>query len=326
MLYQHKQTQTFHRHRQTTKHKTQSGVVLVVALFIVALIAGMSFVMMSRIARDTSRTTLMLRQSFAAYYAQGAQLWAKDQLRTNWEQQKANRVIDQMPSTMPTVDVAGYKIESTIYDMQARININNASNQEGQEQLLRLINVVAPKFPETEARNLVKAIADWITPGGGQQADLNEYYLKLSPPYRPAHRPMVSISELRLVKGMTPALYDAISPFVTALPNATMVNPQTAAPEVLATLSQTMTLETGKALAILRKTTPIISTQVFANLDVAKTHQVQADKLTVASSYFLLKTDVSIEKQHLVLYTLLERQVSSGKAAVNIIWQSKGVW
>ncbi len=145
-------------------------------------------------------------------------------------------------------------------------------------------------------------------------------------PYRAAHRMMYTPSELRLVKGVTPTLYNSLQPFVTALPEVTQININTAPAEVLMLLSPTMTPDIAKSIVALRSGKPFVTPQAFADSDIAKNHQITADKVTVLSSYFLVVTNVTIENQHLVLYTLLQRAVKDKKAIVNILWQSKGVW
>jgi type II secretory pathway component PulK len=55
---------------QPRYRKEQQGVVIVIALFIVALVATMAYAMMVRIERDTRRTSLILRNTQAEFYAQ----------------------------------------------------------------------------------------------------------------------------------------------------------------------------------------------------------------------------------------------------------------
>jgi type II secretory pathway component PulK len=71
---------------------------------------------------------------------------------------------------------------------------------------------------------------------------------------------------------------------------------------------------------------PFTTIEMFKNLDVVKNNQISTDKITLISAYFLVETDVTIEKQHIVLYTLLQRLTNANKASINILWQSKGVW
>lgn len=302
----------------------QRGVVIVVALFFVALVATMAYLMMARLERDTRRTSLLLHNTQAELLAQGSIDWAKEQLRMNLVRQKPNKVIDVMPVQSPVNEVYGYSVASTIYDMQSRFNLNNVTTTEAQADFKRLIQIVAPEITDQQSQAIVLGVLDWITPGQ-QQNEFEKYYLSLSPPYRAGHRPMISSSELRLVRGMTPSLYVRLEPFVTALPNATQVNIQTASPQVMAALSPKMTVDTGMAVDKIRTESPLPSVQAFLALDLLKNHDMPAEKITTLSEYFLVKTDVTIEKQHAVLYTLLNRSGNDGKSPVKIIWQSKSV-
>ncbi|GEM_PF-5014587 len=50
-------------------------------------------------------------------------------------------------------------------------------------------------------------------------------------------------------------------------------------------------------------------------------------KLSMASEtkeYFILKTNVQLANQHLILYSLLHRTIIDGKVQIGIIWQSRG--
>lgn len=305
--------------------KRQKGVVIVVALFIVALVATMAYTMMARLSRDTYRTSLILRNAQAELYAQGSIEWAKDQLRNDWERQKANRVIDPVPIKSPKEAVNGYTISSVIYDMQARFNLNNMIDPKAHDDFKRLLQVVDPAITEEKASELIIAIYDWIKPPASQN-EYSKYYLQLKTPYRSAGKFMFSVSELQLVKGMTPALYQALKPYIIALPVQTPINVQTAPAPVLVALSKEMSLQTANAILKIREHTPFVSPQIFLNLDVIKNHPVPAEKITTASGYFLVETEIAIDAQRLVLYTLLERALNQSKPHVSILWQSKGIW
>lgn len=312
------------RHRIYPKLKHQQGVVIVVALFIVALVAVMAFAMMSRLERDTKRTSLILRNAEAEYYAQGSVAWAIDQLRNNWEKKQANKLIDVLPICSPVLNVNGYKIFSTIEDMQSRLNVNNINTLESQATMVHLLKIVDAKLGEVQAREIASAIFDWIMPIP-QRNKFNKYYLNSPIPYRAAHRPLFTISELRLVKGMTPRLFNALKPYIVALPGSTKINVQTASVPVLMTLGTTMTLETAQAIEKARKQKPFIDAQSFLNLEMVKNHHISAENIAVVSNFFLVETHVVIENQDLALYTLLERTAKQAEAQVSILWQSKSL-
>lgn len=304
--------------------KRQCGVVIVVALFFVALVAAMAVFMMTRLLRDTQRTQLVLRDFQAENDAQGSVVWAMDQLNADWVRQKSNQRVDATPIELPDNEVHGYHVRGKIDDMQARFNINNLKNSDTQSDFQRLVLAVNPSLNEESARQLIRAVTDWISPVSAEN-EFSRYYAELPQAYRAAHRPMAHISELRLVKGMTPALYQALLPYVTALPSETQVNPQTASAPVLLTLSPAMTLAAAKAIETIRVQTPITSAQAFQSMDIIKNHPIPKEKVVLVSTYFLVETEVSLEDQHLVLYTLLERSTVNGRTQVSVIWQSKGV-
>src|SRR3990167_4942793 len=160
MLYQDNRKRIYRRHKHP---KHQQGMVIIVALFIMALIAVMSYAMMMRLERDTYRTMLILRNIQAEFYAQGSIDYAIDQLRNNWEKQKPKQVIDQMPIQLPAQTMNGYTVTSIIDDMQARFNLNNLTEKESQEGFKRLVFVMNPKFTEKNIIQLTQATVDWIS-------------------------------------------------------------------------------------------------------------------------------------------------------------------
>lgn len=306
-------------------HKTkQQGMVIIVALFIVGLVAALAYVMMARLERDIYRTQLINRRVQGDFYAQASVFWAIDQLRNNWIQQKNNHVIDPSPIKSPDNEVNGYHIRSVIYDMQSRFNINNLTNPEAQGDFIHLLQLLRPELRLNQCIKLTNAIVDWITPGdAATKNEYNDFYLNQPQPYRAAKKIIVSIEELKLIKGMTDKIFLTLKPYLYALPVTTPINVQTADLPVLTTLSKSMNYESAKALAALRVRKPFVSLDEFMNLDLIKNHQVAREKVTVVSSYFLVETTVSRDDQHVMLYTLLERNNRDGNTNVRIIWQSK---
>jgi general secretion pathway protein K len=91
-------------------------------------------------------------------------------------------------------------------------------------------------------RSILAAIVDWIdedgtptvTPPGAEQS----FYLTLPTPRRVRNGPLLTLRELLLVRGVTPAVLARLEPFVTVLPpDRFRVNINTAEPTVLRALS-----------------------------------------------------------------------------------------
>lgn len=323
MPYQHKQSRSKQQHHH--HHNSEQGVVLVLALFIVTLVAALAYHMMSRQERDTFRTSLIINNVAQEMTAKGSVAWAVIQLIENWEQQKPNQLVDRMPVRSPTDTVNGYQVYSIINDMQARFNLNNLIDVKMQDSFKLLLKAVAPDLSLDDATKLTNNIVNWINPAAAQ-SDLDKYYAGLSPPYRSAHALMTMSSELQLVKDVSLKLYQALQPYIIALPQMTKINVETAEIPVLMSLSPTITAEKAGEIVSARNQTPLVSTDAFANLDFVKDANIAATMITTTSNYFLVETHVQKGEQDLVVYTLLVRKTNEKKAIVNIVWESKGIW
>ena len=317
MLYQHKQVKI-----RKVSLRQQRGVAIIMALFIVALVASMAYIMMARLERDTERTRLLLRNTQAMFYAEGSIAWAKDQLCTDWQQRRPNQVVDAMP-IQAKVMINGYQMISTLEDMQGRFNLNNLTQSAAQNDFVRLLRFVYPDLTQEKAQRITQAIAARLS---SSSANEQGQATEAPPTTGLMHRRMVSLGELQQVPDMSPALFNALAPYVVALPTTTLINIQTASAPVFTTLGDTVTLETANAIVQSREKNPFVSVAAFLSRDIIKNHPVSAEKITVMSQYFLLTTRITIEKQQSVLYTLLTRESGENNCMIRHIWQSKGIW
>lgn len=322
MSYQHNLENRLHSRRA---HKRQEGIVIIMALFIVAIVSAMAVTMMARLSRDTRQTTMLVRNTDSENYATGSIAWAMDKLRNDIVNKKQSELTDVLPARSPEQDVNGYLVSSTIDDLQSRFNLNNLADKKAQIQFSRLLRLTVPQLTQEQVATIVKATIDWITPSS-QQGELDKYYMSLPNPYRSAHRPMANASELRLVKGMTPAIYNAIQPYIVALPGATKINLQTAPALVLASLSDKVSLQDAQAIIQLRSDKPLNDNPKSYELDVFQSGRFPLEDIVVESQYFLVETKVSIDDERILIYTLLNREGKNGKATISILSQTKGSW
>lgn len=300
----------------------QRGTAIIVALFVTALVAAAAIAMMDHLRIDTRRTELILNNNQANLLAQGSIAWAKDQLINDLKQKQTGKVVDRTPIVSPINTVNGAKVTSTIEDAQGKLNLNNLTNAIYQPVLTRLIQLVAPETNATVAQNITLGVVDWITPGL-TNSKYDQYYTKLNPPYRSPHHPMVSVSELRLIQGVTPALYSKLEPYVTALPDKTQININSAPIAVIMSFSPSIKIDMAKALDGFRHQSPLTSLDMLANFPDIK-NSPMGGNLTVSSDFFLINTRVTIGDQTITLNTLMTRFLKNSQPTVNIVWQSKG--
>ena len=231
-----------------TGEDRQRGVALVTALLVVSLATVAAVAMVTRLQVDMRRTGNLLNGEQAYAYAIAAESWAYVILRRDQEESEYDSLTENWATALPPIAVEGGFVNGHIEDLQGRFNINNLIEDDGEpteaeaavnaeelayfERLLEVLDLEVALAP---------ALLDWL------DADINtrfpdgaedNTYLLADTPYRAANRPMVSISELRLVKGFTPEVVAVLEPHVTALPEETVININTATPAVLRALHQ----------------------------------------------------------------------------------------
>lgn len=305
------------------KLSSQKGAAIIVALFVTALVAAAAVAMIERLRIDIRRSELILNDRKAHLYAQGSIAWAMEQLNANLRQKKPGKLIDILPLHSPINVIDNITVYSEITDQESLFNINNLTDPETHSGFIQLVHAVDPSINADDVKNLITAIRDWISPSGTNN-QLDNYYAKQIPAYVAPHRLMVSISELRLVKDVTPKLYAKLSPFLTVLPEATAINVNTAPPQVLMSLSPTLSLDAVLTIINYRQQHPFVTPENFLQFDVVKNHHIVDKKITTLSSYFLVKTNVKVDNQELRLYTLLHRMLNNAQPIEMLVWQSKG--
>jgi general secretion pathway protein K len=295
---------------RTAPESRQRGVALITALVVVAIAAGLAVAIAWQTTLDTRRTANLVQGDQAMEYALGAEAWAEEILaRDGRKYQNVTALGQDWAQQLPPLPVQGGQILGKIEDLQGRFNINNLATAQGLAQFQRLL-IALGQDPA-----LASAVQQWFTgaPGGITDAT-DDYYSRLQPPYLTGSAPMQSISELLLVKGITPAVYAQISPYLCALPAgaATPVNINTASGPVLESQNANITADIASQVIGERGTTGFNNSPppVFGSANIPSTG------FSYNSSYFLLTVVAQIGSTHVTLYSLLYRNGNNEVTAV----------
>ncbi len=183
--------------------------------------------------RKTSRILLLDR---ARLYALGLEDWAQIFLQQDRKDTAIDHLGEDWATSIPGLPIEGGLLSGFIEDEQARFNINNLLvSEEWVNRFRRLCNNLDIDT------TFVSALLDWIDedfevryPDGAE-----EHYAT----YRVANRAMVDISELMLVKHVTPEIFDSLKPYITALPTTTDVNVNTISETVFLSLGENLNAE-----------------------------------------------------------------------------------
>jgi general secretion pathway protein K len=168
---------------------------------------------------------------------------------------------------------------------------------------------------------LASAEADWIDPdaevtypGGAEDMD----YLALDPPYRAANRALTTVDGLARLKGFDAEAIERLRPFVTALPQPTTLNVNTAPAEVLAAAIADLSLDQARALVSARKVRHFKDIADFRAHLPESVKQVNDAVVGVASRYFLVSGHARFGRAKVGYAALLEREVI---AWPRLVWQ-----
>lgn len=146
-----------------------------------------------------------------------------------------------------TVRFANSRYVVEVVDLGAKLHLNRAS----EEEIRRLLSAL--RIDAGRADRLAQAISDWRDPdrehrARGAERDL---YLEEGSPVLPEDGPFQHLEDLRYVHGMTPELYEKVTPFLT-LSGTGRVNLNAADRPVLLALPG-MTTEAAEVLVRMRR-------------------------------------------------------------------------
>lgn len=282
-------------------HKKESGTILITTLLLLAVVTIIAVGMAERSQIDIHRTEQILTAEQAYLAVKPAEIWAYENLRLI-------PVTASFPKIMPTIKIAGSTVSAILYDAQGEFyNLNNLSDP---NQLMGFYTLLKSLNLNSEIQNqkaLATAITSWISPLGKQTDTISDqYYLRLHPPYRAAHRLFVSPSELRLIKNINSQSYSLLIPYLIALPEITPININTATP-ILLTMGG-LSINDANAVVVLRQQKGGFKTlNDFTGLPVMQKYSSSDQNYSITSSYYLLKTIVSLHHQELVVYSLFKK-------------------
>jgi general secretion pathway protein K len=241
----------------------QRGVALIMVLLAMALVVLMAGGMIHKQGLRIFKTQHYLSQQQGQSVALGAEVFAGQILKTDYEDDKENSDMFDHPeeawakySAILPLDNNGVA-EVQIDDLGGRINLNDLFDQQGQvnqlardriERLLRVLGIIDVS---------VDALIDWMD---SNEQTVSAYgaedgqYLVQDPSYRAANQPFSSVTELRLISGMTEEAYTLLRPHLTVLPVQGLgINVNMASAEVLRSLHDDISQQQAEVLIEKRK-------------------------------------------------------------------------
>lgn len=285
------------------------GSALITALFIMTLVAIAATAMSTRLQLDIYRTHLAITSDKLYLASQGVTFWAMNTLSTKNRHHLISREEGKVADYPTALQNAYPDVVSTgrLYDLHAFFNLNNLQDIKFHSLFFRLVEGRLKTSTGEQRKKLINSIHYWTStyqPSRGHDEEL-DFYLKQKPAYLPSYQPMQSISELRLIHGVSAESYQSLVPLLTVLPEKTRINLNTAPRSLLMTLGNGLNDSDVDELLQKRGAKGFKNFnkigQLLQNLDIP------GDQITIESQYFLSVSTVSSEDLNLVTYTVLKR-------------------
>ncbi|KXZ63942.1 putative type II secretion system protein K [Acinetobacter venetianus] len=222
------------------KNQSQHGVALLTILVMVALATILAATIAKRQSNTAENTGYLMRQDQSLLYAKSAEAFFSELLIQDSDNGSSiDHLQENWAKPMPPFSVEDGAVSGRLLDESGKFNLNNLVKSDGKvdeaakrwfEKLLQRVGLPA---------ELSQAVIDWQDSDdettGAMGAESN-YYQGLNPAYLASNTMFHSVDELKLVKGFEGRNYDLIKPYVTALPEQTKVNMNTASALLLASI------------------------------------------------------------------------------------------
>lgn len=315
--------------RQHPLRNKKTGSALLTALFIMTLVAIAATAMSVRLQLDIYRTQLLITHDKLYLASQSVMFWALDELNNKnnkFTKVTAQGMVLNYPQNIKNI-YKGVTLNGGLYDLQARYNLNNMLNKKLLASFGTLVNRTYPAANDNEKIAMTYALQDWLSTydlARGKDS-FTAYYLAQKPAYYPSHQLMTSASELRLVKDVSAKLNQAMQPFITALPEATPININTASQTVLMTLGSGLNSEQVNELIEVRGAKGIRN--VTKLRPILQKLNIPQEQITTESHYFLSVAYAKSDDLELIVYALLKRSSTrKGVLSVSVLRQSINSW
>lgn len=216
------------------RKRLHSGSALISAIFITAVAAMMATAL-------SLQTRLLINEGNLALHAdqvyldlQSQQDAAQSAILSYVSQfantQNPSQQVAPLQTTLPPIKVDNMQITTTIDSELGKFNLNDLVYVGNQVRFVSLVHALLPDVPQSQSIAIAQSITAWMMTGADDR-----YYLSLNPPYRSSQNEFTDISELKLIKGVTPQIYNTLKPYITALP---MQKPMQGMPSQISNITQ----------------------------------------------------------------------------------------
>lgn len=305
--------------RQSKPRQRSDGAALLIVLLITAIASVVALTISERLALDLARTETLILGVRGNELSSGLEALAGRLLEEdNNQEPDLDHSGSLWSNPLPGLPVPGGLVTGSMQSLDGRFNVNamldNGDLADGNyQQCIRLLQILDLPI------DIADALVDWqdLDSLPRQQGAEDEVYRQLEPPHVAANRPFTHITELRLVAGITPEIYQRLLPHMTVLPpnskNARSININLASIPVLQSLHPDISRQQAESLHQQGRArfddVSVFLNKAVPNLNVDSAPYMElALRVDVRSYFFLARADVLLNNKPQRYFALLERR------------------
>ncbi len=300
---------------RSKQRRKNSGLALVSVLLVVFVLVAVTGRLLSNHNLVVSRHANTFEYNQALQYLLGAESMAKEVLYSDYL--TTGSKIDHLEeiwakNILPfELDEGGY-LEIYVKDLHGCINLNNVISETGTDEFKTVKNLLVNIGLPTQIEDLWR---DWIDKDsevkglGAEDRD----YASFQVPYRTPNRLVTDLSEVMLLRDITPEYFALITQYTCLLPDSkSRVNVNTAPAEILQLLGEGASI--SEMAMLVESQRSFESTAKF--LESYPKFQKSLSRLSTSSMYFEMHAQAKVGNTIASLATLLYRNPKDGKISI----------
>lgn len=248
----------------TGRLKNESGFALILTLVVTALMVAIVVEMIHQVYVDTSLSRGFRDAQQASILAESGATGGAKLLQLGLSGRSYTSLSDRWATPFKIEDEAG-ALEITVSEESGKIYLNGLVQQNGTEEPFTLAALQRLGMRLKIDNEVWNAAADWIDSddmprSGGVETP---YYRTLKPAYNAGNRRLMTLTELSLIKGITPELLGGVRPYLTIYSDQAgshLININTAPKEVLIALDAGIDDRMAERILERRRLTPFKAT------------------------------------------------------------------
>ena len=279
----------------------RQGVAIISVMIVIALISASVSLMLQRFGKDLQQTKYTLNQTQALNHLYSIETWAKIILSN--DESGFDNLNEDWATAITPIEIQGGSLYGKLTDLQSRLNLNNLIDLKTDSYLPQYRSFFYDCINRLNTQLSQQAMADTI------------FSYAVNQPPKP--KLFEQLAELKNIKTITEKDYLKIKPYLSTLPTLSPINLNTAGKEVLSCIHPQLSGDLVQKLIRYRKNQPFDSIDQFWSYAQSLMPNLTLEQIKVSfpgeytnilSNYFILDTEITIEKNKVIGQTILHRK------------------